>query len=696
MDPGALLMEYTVAQSDSIERIAALHDCTVGELMKMNRLATRMVFPGQRLLVPCPMDENGASNVISGKRLSASQSTIAVGSNAHSSERGRIQRGPGVAVQVCGRADTSSDPSTTVLGKHSVSQVYSEKRDLVEAEEADTDTMKRFVKLKVKQITEKYGTVTGTLLVTPNALMFDPDVVHPLVLENGQDLYIMMARMEEVMSVAMFKSATVSNDPKGDREVHDRTYRDSSVPECFTVPATKETVNETSKYLADDIFKNTDVQSPRVFFDDMDLELKRKEGQEAHIEHFGSDFKSPLIVKKGNKLDKVARTARRTYSDLSNDSKQFTDDMPLWQKDEEMNRTFISGNGEDKRQYSLQPSTSVNNTRTGLTCNPLSKLGRTLSTHANTIRGSVTSGAERMTQSAMSGTKSVAQGVVSQSKVVAGTLQTGLQTSVKVAASHAKTAVGAVVAVPQGIASMSSGLFSASQHPEATYFQDEASSKTRKEQNLTALLSLKEKTEQLREEAVRNKHFFYATSMDETLNLLKPVHGLRSPARTFSATEKCTLTDSPYFMAVRLNKKKKHDKGRFPAVDIVRSSSASTEDVIANCARQEFWFAIPKHKVDAIYHFLLQWNPEKHGSGAQKIHPEELIDRQKACELLEDYGFVVLDSEVSDKFGARISLGQRLKMLIVSSKNFVRTVPMERCDRQNKVLMGDRIIEIGR
>lgn len=46
----------------------------------------------------------------------------------------------------------------------------------------------------MKQITETDGTVTGTLLVTPNALMFDPDVMHPLVVENGQDLYIMMAR----------------------------------------------------------------------------------------------------------------------------------------------------------------------------------------------------------------------------------------------------------------------------------------------------------------------------------------------------------------------------------------------------------------------------------------------------------------------------------------------------------------------
>lgn len=50
-------------------------------------------------------------------------------------------------------------------------------------------------------MTEMNGTVTGTLLVTPNALMFDPDVVHPLVLENGQDLYIMMARLVYIMHI---------------------------------------------------------------------------------------------------------------------------------------------------------------------------------------------------------------------------------------------------------------------------------------------------------------------------------------------------------------------------------------------------------------------------------------------------------------------------------------------------------------
>ncbi|VDN82391.1 unnamed protein product [Brugia pahangi] len=668
-------MEYTVAQSDSIERIAAVHDCTVGELMKMNRLATRMVFPGQKLLVPYPLDENDVCNAISGSRLSANQATITAGNSSGD----RIRRGPGMAVQVCGPTATLSDISRTALEKHRIS---------LAEDETNTDCMKRFIKLKVKQMTEVNGTVTGTLLVTPSALMFDPDVIHPLVLENGQDLYIMMARMEEVISVTMFKSAAVLIDTEGNKEFHDLAVQDPSAPECSTVLAAfrEETVSKTSKNSTDDIHTNTGGQSSKIFFDDMDLELKRKEDKEIHIGHVGSDFKSLLITKKGSKLDEAARTARRTYSDLSNGSVVYITchHVHSRRKGNEIDKIFISGNDKDKPEYCSQPSTSTNVARTGLTCNPLSKLGRTLSFHANTIRGSVTSGAERMTQSAMSGTKSVAQGVVSQSKAVAGevqswyyvissrgisiltigTLQTGIQTSVKVAANHAKTAVGVVTTMPQGIASMGSGLFSASQHPEtffelkfnhqALFFtitvigflnQDKAVSKTRKEQNLATLLSLKEKTQKLREEAMKNKHFFCATSTDEMINLFKPVHELPSATQTFSAAEKSTLTDLPYYMVVRLNRKKKCDKERFSAIDTVRSSPATTEDVIANDARQEFWFAIPKHKVDAIYHFLLQWNPEKYGSSIN-----ESVDQQEICEMFEDCEFVVLDSETSEKF----------------------------------------------
>lgn len=48
-------------------------------------------------------------------------------------------------------------------------------------------------------------------------------------------------------------------------------------------------------------------------------------------------------------------------------------------------------------------------------------------------------------------------------------------------------------------------------------------------------------------------------------------------------------------------------------MDNAFSPASFDEDVVGNRARKEFWFAIPREKVSDIYHFLLQWNPEKYG-----------------------------------------------------------------------------------
>lgn len=40
----------------------------------------------------------------------------------------------------------------------------------------DDECLQRFLKIRVKHVTELDGTVVGTLLITPSALMFDPDV----------------------------------------------------------------------------------------------------------------------------------------------------------------------------------------------------------------------------------------------------------------------------------------------------------------------------------------------------------------------------------------------------------------------------------------------------------------------------------------------------------------------------------------
>ena len=46
--------------------------------------------------------------------------------------------------------------------------------------------------------------VSGTLLVTPNAIMFDPDVLDENVLQNGADKYGVVVYMDTILSAALY------------------------------------------------------------------------------------------------------------------------------------------------------------------------------------------------------------------------------------------------------------------------------------------------------------------------------------------------------------------------------------------------------------------------------------------------------------------------------------------------------------
>ena len=46
--------------------------------------------------------------------------------------------------------------------------------------------------------------MTGTLLITPNAIMFDPDVLDKNVAEKGPEYYGMVVYMECIISAALY------------------------------------------------------------------------------------------------------------------------------------------------------------------------------------------------------------------------------------------------------------------------------------------------------------------------------------------------------------------------------------------------------------------------------------------------------------------------------------------------------------
>ncbi|XP_037964092.2 oxidation resistance protein 1 isoform X7 [Plutella xylostella] len=161
---------YTVRDRETLTSLAARFDTTPSELTKLNRLATQFIFPGQTLLVP-------------DKRKDGDKDAD-------------------------GRSDSGDNTSESTQG--APSEPANEKEILESlrpsSPEAPSSSAgpQRFLKINVRHITDGQGVVSGVLLVTPNAVMFDPNVSDTLVMEHGPESYGVIAPMEYVVNAAIF------------------------------------------------------------------------------------------------------------------------------------------------------------------------------------------------------------------------------------------------------------------------------------------------------------------------------------------------------------------------------------------------------------------------------------------------------------------------------------------------------------
>ncbi|XP_023178944.2 uncharacterized protein LOC111604925 isoform X4 [Drosophila hydei] len=197
-------ISYTVGNRDTLTSVAARFDTTPSELTHLNRLNSSFIYPGQQLLVPDKTAKDDASTSsagtvdgagggsISGKsspierKLSSDESKqekdILEGLRPGSPKPGHIERIVGNSSNAGGNsqaeenADRSDDPVIT----------------------------QRFLKINVRHITDGQGVVGGVLLVTRNAVMFDPNVSDPLVIEHGPESYGVIAPMDLVVNAAIF------------------------------------------------------------------------------------------------------------------------------------------------------------------------------------------------------------------------------------------------------------------------------------------------------------------------------------------------------------------------------------------------------------------------------------------------------------------------------------------------------------
>nr|XP_034841320.1 nuclear receptor coactivator 7 isoform X1 [Maniola hyperantus]XP_034841321.1 nuclear receptor coactivator 7 isoform X1 [Maniola hyperantus]XP_034841322.1 nuclear receptor coactivator 7 isoform X1 [Maniola hyperantus]XP_034841323.1 nuclear receptor coactivator 7 isoform X1 [Maniola hyperantus]XP_034841324.1 nuclear receptor coactivator 7 isoform X1 [Maniola hyperantus]XP_034841325.1 nuclear receptor coactivator 7 isoform X1 [Maniola hyperantus]XP_034841326.1 nuclear receptor coactivator 7 i len=163
-------MTYTVRDRDTLPSLAARFDTTPSELTKLNRLATQFIFPGQTLLVPDKRKDGDKD----------SDGPSESGDNTSESTQGA--------------------PSEPAQEK----EILDNLRPVSPDTPASSSNPQRFLKINVRHITDGQGVVSGVLLVTPNAVMFDPNVSDTLVMEHGPESYGVIAPMEYVVNAAIF------------------------------------------------------------------------------------------------------------------------------------------------------------------------------------------------------------------------------------------------------------------------------------------------------------------------------------------------------------------------------------------------------------------------------------------------------------------------------------------------------------
>nr|XP_032661840.1 nuclear receptor coactivator 7-like isoform X2 [Chelonoidis abingdonii] len=168
-------IEYTAGSQDTLNSIALKFNITPNRLVELNRLFTHTIVPGQILYVPDTDHHSSAS------RLASSSPGAPVSPSSSDAEYDKL---PDADL-----ARKAFKPIERVLSSTS---------------EEDEPIVVKFLKMNCRYFTDGKGVVGGVMIVTPNNIMFDPHKSDPLVIENGCEEYGLICPMEEVVSIALY------------------------------------------------------------------------------------------------------------------------------------------------------------------------------------------------------------------------------------------------------------------------------------------------------------------------------------------------------------------------------------------------------------------------------------------------------------------------------------------------------------
>ncbi|XP_059589502.1 nuclear receptor coactivator 7 isoform X2 [Alligator mississippiensis] len=168
-------VEYTAGIQDTLNSIALKFNITPNKLVELNKLFTHTIVPGQVLYVP------DTDHHFSAARFPSSSPGATVSPSSSDAEYDKL---PDADL-----ARKAFKPIERVLSSTS---------------EEDEPVIVKFLKMNCRYFTDGKGVVGGVMIVTPNNIMFDPHKSDPLVIENGCEEYGLICPMEEVVSIALY------------------------------------------------------------------------------------------------------------------------------------------------------------------------------------------------------------------------------------------------------------------------------------------------------------------------------------------------------------------------------------------------------------------------------------------------------------------------------------------------------------
>ncbi|XP_027459399.1 nuclear receptor coactivator 7 isoform X3 [Zalophus californianus] len=183
-------VEYTAGSQDTLNSIALKFNVTPNKLVELNKLFTHTIVPGQIKNSKSILELRNCSEVLFVPDANFPSSTLRLSSSS-----------PGATV-----SPSSSDAEYDKLPDADLARKALKpiERVLSSTSEEDEPGVVKFLKMNCRYFTDGKGVVGGVMIVTPNNIMFDPHKSDPLVIENGCEEYGLICPMEEVVSIALY------------------------------------------------------------------------------------------------------------------------------------------------------------------------------------------------------------------------------------------------------------------------------------------------------------------------------------------------------------------------------------------------------------------------------------------------------------------------------------------------------------